>query len=216
MIALLFYVVKCAIQEENAKDKIIQFIFILAFVGYLIISFFDFPKQRIEHIIFFNTILSILYFRIMLSKKKNYFNLNSHFINLGVIVLLLGCSTVSIARFKGEMFASKMYKARIQRDWSKIIECCDKSESYFYCIDPGGMPIRWYRGTANSSLKDFQSTYSDFLTAYKYTPFDKNVISDLGSINYILGNKQKAIEYYIQAAFLYEKAIEKATSLNAH
>jgi hypothetical protein len=39
-----------------------------------------------------------------------------------------------------------------------------------------------------------------------------------GRANTFLEKKEygKAIEYYIQAAFLYEKAIEKATSLNAH
>lgn len=199
VLTLLILFIRKIYNEEDAKERFIMYIFLIVFIGHLIISFFDFPKQRIEHIVILNIILSILYFKILQSNKKVYFQISNFKLNIGLILIMSVCTAVGVFRFKGELFTSKMYQARVQRNWSKIIEYCDKSSSYLYNIDPGGMPIRWFRGTANTSLKDYQNAYTDFLISYKFSPYNKNVINDLGSINYKLGNKQKAIDYYIEA-----------------
>jgi O-antigen ligase len=197
--ALVILFIKYIYYEEDSNEKFIMFIFLIILIGHLIISFFDFPRQRIEHTAISNLILAIFYFKILQNSKRKCIQLSYSSLNKGFIALLIICSIDGFYRFRGETFVLKIYQARLERNWTKIIELCDKSYSKLYTIDPAGMPVHWFRGTANSVLKNYQDTYSDLLLAYKYNPYNKNVINDLGSINYKTGNKQKAIDLYKEA-----------------
>ena len=171
-------------------------------VGYLCISFFDFPKERIEHLIWFNILLAVLsnhqeesFFKKGLIKIR--FNSVLFVISL---LTLLGIAIVGIYRIKGEYYTRGLYSAKVTNDNQKVIQAGESAYSAFYSIDPTSMPIHWYIANARVNLKDQSKAHQDFLKAYQFNPYNRHVLNDLGSSYIMKGEIDMGIKKYQEAS----------------
>lgn len=185
--------------QTNTESKLETLILISCFVGYLSISFFDFPKERIEHIIYSHLVLVLL----MLKLNQNnpwiipkYEIKHLKFIITGLLIVNI---VVGYYRIKGENHMRYAYVARGYSDWYRLIEECDKAKSIFYTVDPTSIPIDWYRGVANFTLENNSAALTDFLNAEKLNPNNANIQNNLGSAYEVNNNHEKAEQYYLQA-----------------
>jgi O-antigen ligase len=185
----------------NLKNKI-SFVIQLAisFVcGFLIISFFDFPKERIEHIIWFNILLAFIYIKSNNTQKVFY---SSNFASKNLIWLvpiLLFMVLISFLRLKGEYYTRKMYEVK-NTDNLKVIKAAQSALSFVYNIDPTSIPIHWYMANANTQTKDFFNAHINFIKGYENNPFNRNVINDLASSFVMQGDIEKGMRLYKEAA----------------
>lgn len=184
----------------NAKSISIQHVALYFLLGFLCISFFDFPKERIEHIIWLNILLAFLHHDVK-SNLPLKIQLKSRAKQFGIFILLsAGLVYIGFLRFRGEYFTREMYNAKNQANAFKIIQHGLSARSFAYHLDPTSVPIEWYIGNAYSNQKNYFMANNYFKLAYKQNPYQRNVLNDLASSDAMLGNTEAAISMYTEAA----------------
>lgn len=203
IVSLIFLLFKTAgTGSEDQAIRVDQSLCAAFICGYFMISFFDFPKERIEHTVWINIILAIayLYVRVAFPFKKNItFRLTKEMAMLGFILCLFIALT-GYKRLAGEFFTRKMYDAKNSNQLLKLVEAGKSARSFAYSIDPTSVPISWYTGNANASSGKYAEAQSDFLEAYALNPFNRNVLNDLASSYVFTNNVLLAKTYYEESA----------------
>jgi O-antigen ligase len=166
--------------RPESDEMILCFAFI---VGYLTISFFDFPKERMEHSIWINVLFAISYFHIrknnLLSSRYN-FSLNRQNLPAFILLMLIVCAG-GLLRYNGERYTRKMYDLRTSKQYERLIAAGCSALSFVYTLDPTSVPIRWYTGNAYVNMGDIKRGHRELKKAYALHPYNRNVLSDLGS-----------------------------------
>lgn len=202
LIIVFIYILKTinslTIDREKQKLMIFCFAFI---VGYFTISFFDFPKERMEHLIALNVLLALAYFYIKQNNSfKTFFKVSFNKTLRGVALLsFIFVLIVGTLRYKGEYFTRKMYVSA-KTDYFTIIKMGEKAQSFVYKIDPTSVPINWFVGNAYASLQNYSKARECFLKAYALNPYNRNVLNDLGSSYAMTEDIDKAKFFYEEAA----------------
>ena len=184
-----------------------NYIYLLAGLsGYIVISFFDFPMERIEH-----QIILMLFFAIITAgyysqkKMQPESEMGKNVLKYLVITISIYSIIVTSFRFKGEMETVKMYVAKANGQWEETLHHANKAENYFYKVDLTSIPLAWYQGLASFNLNEKAESVTLFEKAYQIAPYQIQVLNNLaGSYNF-QGDRQKAIKYY-------QKALEISTN----
>ena len=184
-----------------------NYIYLLAGLsGYIVISFFDFPMERIEH-----QIILMLFFAIITSgyyNKKNIqpeSEMGKNVLKYLVITISIYSIIVTSFRFKGEMETVKMYVAKANGQWEETLHHANKAENYFYKVDLTSIPLAWYQGLASFNLNEKAESVTLFEKAYQIAPYQIQVLNNLAGSYSFQGDRQKAIKYY-------QKALEISTN----
>jgi len=192
-------IIKRITKSQNHQEKFFFFLCLYTYFGYLIFSFFSFPKERIEH----QVILAIMFAIIIISdsnevetQKKGWKN---HAVFLPLIVISFFAFFVGYKRYAGEIHLQKAYTARANSEWQIVISEIEKAESKYFAIDPMCTPLRWYSGSAYYNMGNQQMAYADFQTSYKLNPNHIHVLNNLGTAYEINGEHDKAIKMYSRA-----------------
>lgn len=203
VVSILCLLIRVLRRSPENKDRQFELILCAAFIpGYLTISFFDFPKERIEHTIWLSIIFGIAYYHIKMNYPlKTFFILKSKSsMRFAAFFLLCGITFTGLMRFKGEFYIRKLFNYKNSDQKFEMIKAGNKALSYVYTIDPTSVPIHWYTGNAEAALGNYAKAQSDFLLAYKYNPYNRNVLNDLASSYVFSNNPELAKTYYKEAA----------------
>ena len=187
------------------EDRSLQFHLTLCFsfiLGYFSISFFDFPKERIEHIIWVNVMLGIVYFYIKEHLSlPNYINFSLTRIKFVLpMIVLIFVVCIGILRYKGEYYMKRLLFYKNHNENYNLIGEGRAAFSFAYSIDPTSIPIHWYTGNANAVIQNYEGAHKDFLMAYKFNPYNRNVLNDLASSYFFMANLDSAKKYYRESA----------------
>ncbi|MGZ4098248.1 MAG: O-antigen ligase family protein [Bacteroidia bacterium] len=199
---LLGFVFKVA--KKYADNKPVQKELALCFgfiIGYTAISFFDFPKERIEHTAWINIIAGIAYFNI--SSSPSFISVRQYSLKPvlpGGLIILLFIVVVGILRYKGEYYTRKMYDLKRMNNYTEVIKNGNKALSFAYTMDPTSIPISWFTGNARAALQDYKKAQEDLKRAYELNPYNRNVINDLASSYALTGNVEMAKKLYIETS----------------
>lgn len=198
VIALLLFSVK-ALKMSGNKQSIYLLMFCVAFIiGYFVISFFDFPKERMEHGIWLNMIVAVAYYHI--GENRLIQNLKSirlsKLVYFAAMLLLLFMTYTGVLRCRGEFFTRNVYNGKHENNPSKVIKAGYLALNFAYTIDPLSVPIYWYTGNAHAQLGNYQAAYKDFLQAFHYNPYNRNVLNDLASACVMIGDTLQGKSYY--------------------
>ena len=199
------------------KNNFFIIIILSGILGYLTISFFDFPKERIEHNILFFSLLGVAYYYIWKERIvifKHFFYINKKALVICIIPLLV-IILLSILNFRGEYFTKKMYQQRNIRNDNGVIYFCNIAQSFCYNIDATTVPLDWYKGNANEHLRNYSSSLTDFKNSYHVHPYNFNVLNDLASAYYLNNNVDSAKKYYIQSLLINPRFDEPWLNLTA-
>lgn len=184
-------------KAKTSKEKWLFFIILSALVGYLVISFFDFPYERIEHqviVMLFFSIVASAYYKAFPIVERNYKPF------LIVLLIPIGYSSlVSFYRFSGEQHAVKMYAAKDNKNWAETIYEAKKANNYFYRLDNTTMPLTWYEGIAHFNEGRIEDSQDCFEKAYQLTPYNIQVITNLASTYQAKGKLDEAVALYNEA-----------------
>lgn len=175
----------------------------LAFIsGYLVISFFDFPRERVEHLIWSNLLFAIAYGMIRgTAPQKAIFTFNvsrSNYVSgilISLIILLIGG-----LRFNSEWHMRKLYDARLKDNSGVIISEGNKALNPAYSLDATSVPVDWYIGNAHAVNGNYPEAHRCFLSALELNPFNRNVLNDLGSSYMMLDKPDSAKFFYLEAS----------------
>ena len=200
ILGIVFYYLFSLIKTAETQLEKWKFIYIFCGIcAYILISFFDFPFERIEHqvllMLLFAISIASYYSRKLPSLPKPGKNILLYLVLFATLYSLL----VASFRFKGEMETAKMYVAKGRAQWGEMLYCANKSESIFYKIDPTSIPIDWYKGLAYFNQNEIDESIKYFENAYQLAPYQIQVINNLGTAYQSKGDKEKAIKLYLEA-----------------
>lgn len=194
----LFGAFKSYKKLDSLKERSIPLLFSLGVIAFFIISFFDFPLERSEHVFIF---ILLLVFCIPLS-KKNYKGKNTLLLLL-ILFPLLFTSTFSgfntLERMTQEEKHLKVLIAHRKGDWQAMLSDENKTNSHTYEIDNFSIPREWYRGVALYSIGDLEESRKAFENAYQLAPYQVHVINNLAGLYQNMGDHKKAINLYDKA-----------------
>ena len=174
---------------------------IYALVSYLIISFFSFPIDRIEFIVFLSFIFASLISlsNSLIINKKSVIQIDTKYLTISISVILLLTILLGLNRLTSEIHLKKAYQARAKNEWNTLISEIDKTNKAIYKIDAFSTPLSWYRGLANFNLGNYTEACSDFNNAYKINPFHIHVLNNLATCKGMANEYDSALSLYKQA-----------------
>ncbi|WP_284652702.1 O-antigen ligase family protein [Flavobacterium terrisoli] len=198
LFGVIFYQSYSLIRQATSSHEKWKFFFILsALIGYLLISFFDFPYERIEH----QVIVMLLFAIVASAYLKTIPNTDKkHKLLFFALLIPIGYSfLVSFYRFSGEHHAVKMYAAKADKNQSEIIYEAQKADNYFYRLDNTSMPLTWYEGIAHFNEGRIEESQACFEKAYQLTPYNIQVITNLASTYQATGKMDEAVALFNEA-----------------
>lgn len=186
--------------NNSVEHKLDVLILLSFYIGFMTISFFDFPKERIEHLVFHALLLACIH-RMIISKFHEIplINNSPKAIGLIVCIILIFNTYIGYKRYNGEINLVKAYHARQTGNWYELIKYCKKAKSKYYSIDPTSIPIDWYEGVGHFSLSNHKEAFNLFKSAYELSPYNFHVVNNLASSYENNGNSEKAVFYYNEA-----------------
>ena len=185
--------------SRNHKNSFFYKLLFVTILGYSFISLFDFPFERISHCIIFFFIASIIIScKIQLMPLKDFKIQSPIFLSFFLITCFV--TFIALIRFNSDFHATNAIKLKQRGNWKYVIKAIDKANSInFYDIDNTSTPLLWYRGVANFNLKNYKEAFKDFKAAYDVNPNHIHVLNNLATSYEIIGNREKAKEFYNKA-----------------
>ncbi|MEL6863111.1 MAG: O-antigen ligase family protein, partial [Bacteroidota bacterium] len=187
-------------QEWKKRELMIL---LAALVGYCIISFFDFPKERIEH----QSLISILIaYTAFLCRQHFPINLLSIDISAYFRPLLIGLGALfllnlptSYYRIVGEYYAVKAINAKIKKNWVELSQVAPLSHSALFNMDAMTLPMKWYEGLGLYQQGQQDEAMVPFEEAFAYNPHNFHVINNFATCLVHKNRFEEAIALFHQA-----------------
>ncbi len=193
---LLFLII---LAKKDATSEMLMF---CALAGYCMISFFDFPKERVEHLIWLHVLLGLCYFTVRqnttlptLFKTRMDARVSVSFMVISLFLLL-----TALQRYKAEYYTRQMYDLKGRQEYFKLIKACNHARSFACTLDPTSVPLAWYSGNAYAALGQYNKAKQQLLLAYEHNPYNRNVLNDLASAFIFEKDTARAIQLYEEAA----------------
>ena len=189
------------LSKLNRVDQLRRIILLGTIIGYMIISFFSFPKDRLEHQILLAVMLG--WIAIL---NPDYLKLN---IQLGTVskrilwIISLGLLLISLPigyyRSKSEVASKQILLATAAQNTPVIHGLVDDATSIWQNVNLMVVPYIWYEGIAYFWEEKYEQAEIAFAEAYHINPFNFNVLNNYGSTLVKLEKYQDAIEIYHKA-----------------
>ena len=191
-----FWLVK---NGNNQLEKKNFYYLFSGIIGYLIISFFDFPSSRIEHQLVFMVVMAIVNCSYYEQRYTTKIFTPKPFMPF-LLLFCLGYSLfISLKRYKSETHVFKLETQQSKNNWDEIISETNKAKNNFYEIDSKLFPLEWYEGLAYINKDDYPKSLELFQKAYYKNPYNINVINNYAGSLEINNNRKEAILYYKKA-----------------
>ncbi|MEM7103581.1 MAG: tetratricopeptide repeat protein [Bacteroidota bacterium] len=197
-----FYAGIKTLRTKSFKQKEFLVLTLIGLFGFSIISFIDFPKERLEHQAVFAILLALTahwgkdYLKI--GKPKLPGNWFPWF--FGSLMFLLATNLHSGAmRFIGEVHVRKALTAKVNQNWPLAIAEAQKSFSKLYTMDPTTVPVPWIEGIGYFNQNDISNAFTCFEKALKVNPYNYHVLNNYGTTLAKMERYQQAIPYFEEA-----------------
>lgn len=167
----IIYLVYKNYLNVNFKNAVV----LIALLAFIPVLFFSFPKERVEHIVLLFLLLSILH--TPLASKMIPIRWNLKFLLCG---LLLSSIYYSGLHINSELNTKKGVASLQQSETQKALHYFDKINPLVYSHTPEGYPIATYQAQCYQQLNNKKKLLDYSLKAYQQTPFNYEVVNNLG------------------------------------
>lgn len=213
----LFYALRMLSRGPWDENTLLVFLLFFGIAGYLCISFFSFPKERIFHstiLLLMIAMLTALYHR----RFPMAANLSRRVLLGGLIaaqVLLLFAVVLASMRLKAEIHTKRALAARRSQDWSRVVSEIDAAYSVFVTLDPMTTPLQWYRGEAHFLSNNIAQALADYERALAAHPHHIHVLNNLATYYVLTDQPAEAGRHYAEALRIFPQFAEAASNLVA-
>ena len=200
LVFVYFIALKTIRRTNSPTDKRTLIILISFFTGYLVIAFFDFPKERSELNFLVATIIALVsIFAQKESIQKNYLTLNglpSRLVSLGIAVLLAGLLYVGGTRYVSEQKSALVKGYFNHQQFDKIIPLTPGIKHALYNIDPAETPVKYYDCFAYFSNKNYTKAAIFGEEALLDSPYHVSTLKKIAAAYGELAQYEKAIPHF--------------------
>jgi O-antigen ligase len=165
-------------------------------VGYCIIQYFDFPRERIEMQVFLALLLA------WMAQSSRDFWEKGPVLGIsrakGVLLWVLGgllAFNVCIGwyRVKGEIGIVKMFMAIQQSKAQQVFELAEESCNPFLEYSDVALPLCWYQGLSKLQTNQAKEAIPYLARAYQLNPWSFQVLNNYATALAMSGNNRDAI-----------------------
>ncbi len=185
----------------HPHDKWLIVLLLAGITGYLTISVFSFPRERIEHSLLFMAMTAVIMQHPTTPGQRTSRNLLlSNRIGMPLILLsgLIGI-VITLQRIRGEREMKAAYTYIQNADHAGVIRTVDKAVSSFYTLDLFSTPLEWYKGVANYQTGNTGEAERSFRNALADNPYHGHLITSMAILDEERGDTLSAIEKYKEA-----------------
>ncbi len=192
------------IKSSCKEVRVLNGLIFATLIGYIVILFISFSRERIPHNIVYLAMFAIVIFDnwSKLKSNNNRKKTSKMLVFFGAFILLFSIFNLYVAKdiFNGEKEFRKMqYYQRVKKNYRGVYRSAKKLETTFYTMDPFSMPISFYKGSAEHKQNDVKAATISFQEAYKIHPYNIQVILNLATSYDLLKKPDEAIKYYSEA-----------------
>jgi len=213
---LAFYQAYKIILSKIAND---HKIFILLIAGglimYVVVSFFTFPLERINHQVYLALFIAIIiatHHPIATGKKVGRSGLIFVIPTLAFTVFGL---FYSFEMIKLETHLKKANIARERSKWQQVIDETKQATTPFRNLDPENIPILWYSGSAYNELGKYDLAINHLKKALRISPYNAVVMNNLGQAYFNANEIKKALRILKKALKIYPRFIEANVNISS-
>ena len=210
LMSLIMLVKRLALNNQKNKEFIL--FLIVTLLGFAFISFFDFPFERIEHLVLFSFIISFANYR----DKEDFKLTNSKKIILCSLIFCLFTTYISLAKHNGEVHFNKSLHYKSNQQWNRVIKETNKGyKKNIYEIDRSGTPLDWHLGLAYFNTNNIEKAFISFQKAHLFSPYHLHTLNNLATCYELKGQRDEAIKYYLNALEISPKFEDASINLAA-
>lgn len=198
--SILYTALSCFTKVKTTQQRQTLQILIPTMIGFWVIAFFSFPKERIELILWSAILYALVFFQV--SREKRVSTSSAKFPKILLVLCLLASVFAVFSSWKrgvGEYEMNQIYFLKAAQKWPELIDAAQQGGSPFYQLDPNSIPLNWYEGTARFARGEYDLAKSHFEKALQLAPYSQHAWNDLGSTFEKLGKREQAIQCYYKA-----------------
>lgn len=179
-------------------------------IGYMIIAYFDFPKERIEHQVLWTLLLAYVVdtASFFFQRRGVSWQLSPQVLKylIGLIMVLLVLNLpLSYFQMKGEYHCRKALEAQAAGVWPIVESEAKIAYSPWYQINPATASVKWIEGLAQFHLAHFEQALTSFDIACHQTPYHVRTLNDYAGCLVQLKKYNEAVPLYLRALFVNPK-----------
>lgn len=173
----------------------------LGLLGYCIIQFFDFPRERIEMQSILGLLLAwmLFYSRGVLPGKFEIGRITAPLLTVLFGLGLYFNLVIGWYRIVGEKHNVALLEAQAANNWKALASESQAAENTFYQYTDVAMPLAWHEGIAWYQLNQMAKSVAAFEKAYRLNPWSFQVINNYASALVKHQQFREAIPLYEQA-----------------
>lgn len=205
LFGLSFWAALAAMRKNERTDPRNQDILLasVGLLGYCVIQYFDFPRERIEFQIVLACLFALLahWSQAFWSRFSWQGRSKSNLICWsGLLLGLMFNVLLGWQRMNGEIHNIRLMDAQSKSDWRRLQTESVLAENRFYQYTDAAIPLAWHEGIAWYQLGQHKKSVVAFERAYQLNPWSFQVIN-----NYASGLVK--LKRYQEAIPLFEKAL---------
>ena len=166
-------------------------------LGFMVISFFSFPHERIFHNVFLGLISAVIlstYHCRNGGRPKKAPILNRWRCGL-ILGLCVGCAAVGYSRYRSDRYIRNALRARNSAHHATVITQLTLAQTWLTTLDPTATPLAWYRAMANYHLGNLELAQVDFVSACKAHPYHFHSLNNAAECYALAGDWAVANHY---------------------
>lgn len=194
------------VKSTDFTHTVSLILLVAALTGYLIIAFFDFPRERIELNLYFGMLLALLLFY---AKKdipgKYFYTIPANIATaLKIVALVVLCFIfyIGCARYSGEVRMNKIGHFSEKVNFNKVISETKDIKNMFYTIDAKESPVDYYACSAYFEKGDYKNTIAYGQKALEVSPFHQNSLLKIAASYGELKNYPECVTYFKSALII--------------
>ena len=198
----LWYCIRNIYQEQ--KSSLFHFALLFSYLSFLGVSFFSFPRERIEHIFLFHLFLAAIlqakWERENKEPSQSQWGKLGEKVVLGVVVMiiLLG-GWCGWKRYQGESKISKAQDLQNRSQWDRALKELESIDLFWMPMDRTATPVELYIGSVYISTYQPKDGCINYQRAFEKHPWHPMVLNGLARCYKMSGQIEKAEEFYLKA-----------------
>lgn len=199
-LSFIYFTLKRGFNQLFLASNSILLLSFTGFISYLIIAFFDFPKERIESTIALAVFVAIIIVESPNNQKEIKSSKKLRAIIGSIMVGLLAFSVYfAQVRIASEKNLKLALTAKDASNHLDLVKYAYAAEHIFYSGDVNGLPIRYYSGIGHFNLNQKERAVEDFKLAFVLNPYNFNVVNNIATACFISQDYINAEKYYLEA-----------------
>jgi len=186
------YAFRIILRENDVKLKIITLLTMGGLIGYMVVSFFTFTYERIDHQVYLAIFIAAIASIYQQQKPAKPLKVNTFAFSIPVLLILFFGSVFSFATVRQEIHLKRAHTFLAAGKWKESVEEGMKARNSFRNIDPEGMPVDWVIAQAYANAGDHQKAIVYFESALQAHPYNFVVLNNIGKSYFLTGDLQNA------------------------